>query len=249
MMQSNEYRTTDAITQSSDLKTRKQLESEVLELKKRVQVSEKTLKNVEERYRLHTSQTNQLFLSMKNRIRNQEEVIKYLTKERDILVKNFISNLLLLESGLRKEQKEIQNSLDDKDRIIERLNRELQNIKSTKCIKVEESELCGIKSKINDAISDDMHDSGIEMTTVLESTSQNQLYFKNSNNFQDFHVDSGIKARHLYGSYERLTEIGIKTAMGCYNRLFNNHRSVTKPRDVKQRRIFRRGSDNKQKTI
>lgn len=248
MMQSNECHLTDTISQYLDMKSREQLESEISELKEKIQQTEQSLQNIQERNRLQTTQTNQLFLSMKNRIKNQKETIRYLSEERDILVKNFLSSLLYLESGLRREQKEIQKSLDEKDRIIEQLQCELKILKSSRCKVNQEKKLFQTKPELIDTVSDDTHDSGIEMQ-ILESSSQNQLCVRNEDNFHDFNLEPEIKdRRHLCGSYERLTELGIKTAMGCYNRLFSNHRSVTKPRDVKQKRFLRRGCD-KPKTI
>lgn len=113
-------------------KPRTQLAKEIIDLRMKIGQSEASLRQVEERLHVQRIQSNQIVLDMRRRLEWQEEVIRSLKSERDRLMRDLTSRLLLVEAELRREQKHIETLLEEKDRIIEQQGRELQILKDSR---------------------------------------------------------------------------------------------------------------------
>ncbi|XP_064458002.1 uncharacterized protein LOC135368555 [Ornithodoros turicata] len=106
-----------------------ELEAEILRLTTRLMMRERDLKLAKQQIKQESTRSSQSAASWRSKVKQKDEQLKALLHEKDEEMKVIVSQLLLLEGQLRKEQQRIEKILEEKDAIIRFQRHELVKLK------------------------------------------------------------------------------------------------------------------------
>ncbi|XP_025205511.1 uncharacterized protein LOC112601871 [Melanaphis sacchari] len=211
------------------------------------------IKQLRDRCRFQTHQT----LLWRRKAKIQEERLTQMSSEYGFRLESLTSDLLLFESRLSRKQRAISELLDQREAIIERQQHAIRCLHSRLadfgvtasvpgCCGGDGDRVGGGGPTSDDGNVDDS-DSAVIMEEDESGNSQEDASEQSSHPRMDRRRTSVVSASASEGSADgRLpAEDGRETNVRgtenetatTYNRVMSNHRSVTKPKDVKYKRI------------
>lgn len=106
-----------------------QLEADILRLTTRLMMRERDLRRAQHELEEKFSRSQQSAQSWRSKVKQRDDQLRVLLREKDQEMDLLVSRLVLLETQLRKEQLRIENVLQEKDAIIKFQRRELVRLK------------------------------------------------------------------------------------------------------------------------
>lgn len=106
-----------------------ELEAEILRLTTRLMMRERELRQVKTQLKCQTSKTQQQASTWRRRMEEKEEQMRILLVQKDTEMQSIVSQLLLFEAELRKEQSRIEDLLSEKDAQLLSQQKEIQHLK------------------------------------------------------------------------------------------------------------------------
>ncbi|CAN7993848.1 unnamed protein product, partial [Ixodes hexagonus] len=150
-----------------------QLEADILRLTTRLMMRERDLRHAKQQLKLECSRSNQSVLSWKSRAKQRDDQLRALLQEKDHEMNLIVSQLVLLEAQLCKEQLRIEKLLVEKDAIIKFQRHELFKFKKDRVRKDKQFEAA---EDSTDEIMDLPPPPQLETATVATQTTDHGWY-------------------------------------------------------------------------
>lgn len=117
-----------------------ELEADILRLTTRLMMRERDLRHAKQQLKLECSRSSQSVLSWKSKAKQRDDQLRALLQEKDHEMNLIVSQLVLLEAQLCKEQLRIEKLLIEKDAIIKFQRHELVKLKKERVRKEKQFE-------------------------------------------------------------------------------------------------------------
>lgn len=106
-----------------------ELEAEILRLTARLMMRERELRQVKSQLKAQTSRSQQQMNAWRRKLDEKDEQMKILRVQKDAEMQSIVSQLLLFEAELRKEQSRIERLLGERDSQIKKQQEELDELR------------------------------------------------------------------------------------------------------------------------
>lgn len=106
-----------------------ELEAEILRLTTRLMMRERELRQVKSQLKAQTSRSQQQMNAWRRKMDEKDEQMKVLRVQKDAEMQSIVSQLLLFEAELRKEQSRIERLLSERDSQIRKQEEELNQLR------------------------------------------------------------------------------------------------------------------------
>ncbi|XP_050521626.1 uncharacterized protein LOC126894560 [Daktulosphaira vitifoliae] len=207
----------DQETLAIDLQSMTKDDDEILTIEE----ARKIIQILKDRCRFQTHQA----LIWRKKAKIQEQHIARISSEYNTRLESLTSDLLLFEARLSKKQREITELLDERDCIIDQQQQIIQCLHS----RLADFGVTMTVTSLDDGNVDDSDSAVImeedEFSSQVDATEHLQSNQQNQQQPRPITTEDGRETDSR----------GNVTA--TYNRVMSNHRSVTKPKDVKYKRI------------
>lgn len=209
------------------------MQNEVMQLTEQLFKADTKAKNIEDEF---NRAENELKIWQKNAHQLYKDK-KELMKEKDREMKKIQASLVLFEDSLRQEQKHINHLLDEKNGIIDKQRKEIHIYRSL-IINKAKSEIS--QSSQSGSRTSSRHNGKPPLSSVQEidcnaqqtdncSEAQTNGGIYHLDHSTSDHEDKQSKDNNNISYYKGSNSVGV-------NKIFLNHRSVTRPKDVKNKR-------------